>query len=269
MNTNSTVLLLHDVLGDDGVWAESGFTGADADLYKFTRSELDGILDAIRGGTPLQNRSDTGHPGGVGPRVWLTFDDGGSGARHAAELLERRGWIGHFFIPTSFIGKPGFLGASEIRDLHQRGHIIGSHSHSHPQRISALPPSRLDEEWRRSVEELQGVLGSEVTCGSIPGGFYSLNVVKASGRAGIQHLFTSEPRRSTWLVNGVTVHGRFSVQRSTTMAHVAGLASGNPRVLAAQLVLWNIKKIVKVVGGDTWLHVRRVLLARSGHRSFR
>src|SRR5262249_60003963 len=67
----------------------------------------------------------------------ITVDDGGvSYHRFIADRLEERGWRGHAFVSTDFIGAPGFLTASEIRELDDRGHIIGSHSASHPSRFS-------------------------------------------------------------------------------------------------------------------------------------
>ena len=71
-------------------------------------------------------------PGARRPRVALTFDDGGASALDIAGMLERRGWRGHFFVTTSRIGEPGFVGPDAVRELAERGHDVGSHSHTHP-----------------------------------------------------------------------------------------------------------------------------------------
>jgi peptidoglycan/xylan/chitin deacetylase (PgdA/CDA1 family) len=262
-------LLLHDVLNDGAEWRESGFAGADADLYKFSLSEFMRILDAICVAEPTIRTSTVMAVDVVdGPTVMLTFDDGGSGSILAADALERRGWRGHFFIPTAFVGQPSFASAADLRQLHERGHVVGSHSHTHPQRISALGARELDEEWHRSVRQLEGILGTEVTCGSIPGGFYSRAVVESSGRAGISRLFTSEPRRDPWRVGQVMAYGRFSVQRSTTTAEIVRLARGRASTILLRGATWNAKKVVKTLGGDAWLSLRRSLLARFGPRRF-
>ena len=77
-----------------------------------------------------------------------------------ASLLESRGWRGHFFIVTGRIGKPGFVTARQIRELHERGHHIGSHSHSHPDAFSELSDEELIREWSESRRILGEILGS-------------------------------------------------------------------------------------------------------------
>ena len=69
----------------------------------------------------------------------FTFDDGGvSYYTVVADRLEAQGWRGHCFVSTDFIGQRGFLTAAQIRELDARGHVIGSHSASHPARFSTL-----------------------------------------------------------------------------------------------------------------------------------
>jgi peptidoglycan/xylan/chitin deacetylase (PgdA/CDA1 family) len=61
------------------------------------------------------------------PYLLFTFDDGGvSFLDLIAPALERHGWRGLFFIATNWIGSPGFLKASQIAELRQRGHHIGT-----------------------------------------------------------------------------------------------------------------------------------------------
>ena len=64
------------------------------------------------------------------PDAWLlTFDDGGASAiTHTAPALEARNWRGHFFMTVGQLGTPEFLGPAALRDLHRRGHVIGSHT---------------------------------------------------------------------------------------------------------------------------------------------
>src|SRR5579862_2768762 len=71
-------------------------------------------------------------PGNGRPQLFLTFDDGGRSALVAAEALARYGWIGHFFVVTERIGTRGFLDGAAIRELSGKGHVIGTHSHTHP-----------------------------------------------------------------------------------------------------------------------------------------
>ena len=106
-----------------------GFAGALAARYKLAPSAFEAHLDALAA-TGLEVRTLDG--GGAPPPVAVTFDDGGASAPLAAEALERRGWRGQFFVTSSRIGTPGFLAGEQLRELDRRGHLIGSHSHSHP-----------------------------------------------------------------------------------------------------------------------------------------
>src|SRR5262249_19707928 len=127
-------------------------------------------------------------------RVTITIDDGGESAyTTVAPLLEQRRIRGHFFIATDFVGAPGFLTADQIRELRKRGHVIGTHSCSHPPRISHCSSVQLHDEWERSCSFLSDVLGEPIRTGSVPGGYYSRRVANAAVRAGVRMLFTSEP----------------------------------------------------------------------------
>ena len=131
-------IMYHDVV-ENGDFESSGFPGEGAHVYKLRREDFERHLDAIAAATAAVStvRMLEGRP------VLLTFDDGGVSFHHPiADLLERRGWRGHFFITTDRIGMPGFLTEAQLRELHRRGHIIGSHSCSHPTRMGTLTPLR-------------------------------------------------------------------------------------------------------------------------------
>src|SRR5881396_4326242 len=102
--------------------------------------------------------------------VVLTFDDGGTSALHAGEELARRGWRGHFFIITSRIGQRAFLDAAGIRSLRRSGHIIGSHSRTHPHIFREQTLDQMVGEWRTSCDRLADLLGEPCTVASVPGG---------------------------------------------------------------------------------------------------
>jgi peptidoglycan/xylan/chitin deacetylase (PgdA/CDA1 family) len=242
-------LLYHDVVGADECYS-SGFTGADAAIYKLDCQTFRDHLDAIA----IANRN-----------VSLTFDDGGVSAySQIADELEERGWRGYFFIATNWIGKTGFLNSLQIRELRLRGHIIGTHSCSHPSRISRYTLGDIIHEWSRSSAVLSDILGEHIVTASVPGGYYSEKVAAAAAMAGLQTLFTSEPTTHTDLVEGCLIKGRFMIQRDTSARTAAAIARGAILPQFQQLVWWNSKKVLKAVGGRTWLSFRkRVLASRS------
>jgi peptidoglycan/xylan/chitin deacetylase (PgdA/CDA1 family) len=255
-------LLYHDVV-PAGQYAVSGFGGADADIYKLHLEEFTSHLQEISRVAPPGSISPSDPPGGKVPRLLMTFDDGGvSAILYTADLLEQFGWHGHFFITTDQVGKPGFLDEAQIRELHRRSHVIGSHSCTHPPRMSHCTREQLDYEWGKSVERLTQILGEPVTTASVPGGYYSSGVAESAAAAGLRVLFTSEPVTSSQVVGGCTVLGRFSVQRGVSPQWVGSVVSGNILPRFQQYLFWNGKKLLKAAGGKTWLEMRRRILAR-------
>jgi len=258
----TTVLLYHDIVAAGG-YAASGFQGADADIYKLDREEFRRHLDVIarHPGEKPEAISGAGWEG-PGKRLLLTFDDGGASALPTAALLDEYGWPGYFFMTTGYIGAPGFLDASALRALARGGHVVGSHSCSHPLRMPACPAAQLDSEWRDSVRRLEDVLGEAVTTGSIPGGGYSRSVVRAAAAAGIRVLFTSEPVTRVRSVDGCLTIGRFAVQQGVPAAWVAAVVAGRVLPRARRYLAWNGKKLLKAAGGPVWLAARKAILAR-------
>jgi peptidoglycan/xylan/chitin deacetylase (PgdA/CDA1 family) len=238
-------LLYHDVV-EPGREADSGFRGPGADHYKLTRAQFAAHLAALSETRPL-----------------LTFDDGGASALATADLLETHGLVGWFFVSTGWLGRPGFLQPEQVRELRRRGHLVGSHSCNHPERLSACPHAVVLDEWRRSRAVLEDLLGEAVTVASVPGGFYSRGVAVAAAEAGLTTLFTSEPTGRAWTVAGCRVLGRYTVVNSTPAEEAAALGAGRWRPCLRQLVLWNVKKAAKALGGRLYLRLRRRALSRA------
>jgi peptidoglycan/xylan/chitin deacetylase (PgdA/CDA1 family) len=244
-----TALMYHDVVAA-GAEDSSGFAGRDAALYKVTPDTFAAHLDAI-GAFP---------PPPPAPPPVFTFDDGGVSAMRAAEMLEARGFVGHFFVTANYIGTRGFVTGSDIRELARRGHVVGSHSCSHPLRMGHCPWPQLLDEWSRSRAILGEILGTEVRVASVPGGDFAPQVAEAAATSGITTLFTSEPTTESRHAFGLTLAGRFTIQRWTTADTAAALVAGAWIPCARQAVVWNAKKITKRIGGERYLQLRRMLI---------
>ncbi len=159
-----------------------------------------------------------------GRHVLLTFDDGGASALYAGERLAARGWRGHFFIVTSLLGTRTFLDGAGVRELRAQGHVVGSHSHTHPGIFRELPHERMLEEWRVSGDGLAQLLGEPCLTGSVPGGDISPTVLRSAAEAGLRFLFTSEPWTAPRRVAECWVLGRFVPKVGTSAAQVGALA---------------------------------------------
>jgi len=241
-------LMYHDIVAADAE-DSSGFPGRDAARYKVTPERFVEHLRALTA-TPWPARS--------GPAI--TFDDGGVGALTAAALLERHGLRGHFLLTANYIGMPGFLDQRDIRDLHARGHVIGSHSCSHPLRMGHCSPARLADEWRTSRDVISRIVGEAVVVASVPGGDYAPAVAEAAARAGFTQLFTSEPTDRLDRAFGLELRGRFTIYQWTLASTVEGLACGRWLPRTRQTLAWNTRKMSKRLAGRRYLQIRKLLL---------
>ena len=257
--TRTTALLYHDVTrpGEENA---SGFPGEHANSYKLSVDAFTAHLDAIGAVTSAPPVARTAL-GDLAGRTWmLTFDDGGITALEpTADLLEARGWRGYYFVTTGRIDTSGFLSNEAVRTLAARGHVVGSHTVTHPLRMADLSDVELDREWRESRHALEDLLGTEVRVASVPGGLYSARVGAAAARAGFRLVFTSEPTTRLGRVDGCTLVGRFSIKRTSLPDEAARLVSGRAGARLTQWLTWNGKKAVKTLSPSGFRIARRVL----------
>ena len=254
--------MFHDVVTGDA-YNTSGFPGGAAARYKLEPYEFEEDCRAIASVVPpgAVRLLDPDHPESATPIIPLTFDDGGRSAYdHIAGALEARGWRGHFFVTTDYIGTAGFLTTSQIRALRARGHGVGTHSCSHPDQMHRLPWDALLREWTRSARVLSDLLGEPVATASVPGGYYSRAVARAAAAAGIRVLFTSEPTATPHFSEGCLVLGRFVVTRSMAPAAIARLAAGRLLPRLTEAAWWKAKHVAKALGGRHYTSLRKFLL---------
>jgi peptidoglycan/xylan/chitin deacetylase (PgdA/CDA1 family) len=215
-------LLYHEITDDPRT---SGFQRPSARHYAHTTARFLEHLDrlAARAFTPalvsrLDLRTSRRH-------LLLTFDDGGRSALYVAEELARRGWPGHFFLVTSRFGERTFLDRSDVRCLRSYGHLVGTHSHTHPNIFRDLTPAEMSTEWRVSARILEDTLGEPCLAAAVPGGDLSAQVLSSASEAGFRYLFTSEPWVTPRQVGDCWVLGRACLKSGTTPETIEALAS--------------------------------------------
>jgi peptidoglycan/xylan/chitin deacetylase (PgdA/CDA1 family) len=253
--TPLVTLLFHDVFAEAP--SESGFASSAADRYKLPLSMFDGELSALCRAGACITADGVARPARsqAGGRFAITVDDGGvSYHTLVADRLEEYGWRGASFVTTDWIGRRGFLDRRQLRELADRGHLIGSHSASHPTRFSACTPAAMREEWTRSRATLEDLLGRPVRTASLPGGFLSPAVVATAADAGYTLLFTSEPVVGLARAGDCTVVGRFAIRRSSRPGLAAALVRSR-WTRATAWAAWNAKALVKPVLGDAYPRV--------------
>lgn len=260
-------LLFHDVFMDDP--GESGFVSAAANRYKLTVADFDAQIDGVAAArteppilaSAFEHCDDQNVAAHITPFA-ITVDDGGASYyTTVAERLERRGWRGHCLVTTDFIGGRGFLSRTQIRALAERGHVIGSHSASHPARFNRLPFHRIATEWARSRAALEDIIGQRVDVASVPGGSYSPVVARAAGEAGIRVVFTSEPITRVATSSGCVLVGRFTIRRGDANDLARRLVSASSGARAGAWASWNAKGLVRPLLGPSYASIADWLLA--------
>lgn len=234
-----------------------GFPGPLAARYKLTPEDFEAHLQAVAATGVEVGTLDAGQRP---PAAAISFDDGGASAPLAAAALERHGWRGQFFVTTGRIGTPGFMSGEQIRELAARGHLIGSHSHSHPTYMGKLSRAELDREWGDSRQLLGELLGAAPRTASVPGGFLSAEVIAAAAAAGYGLLFTSEPEAKVRR-GALEVRGRYTIWASTPARVAAGYAQGERLACGRLWLEWNAKKLAKSVSPAVYQRLRRVRAA--------
>lgn len=244
---NSIALGFHDILYD-GV-DDSGFTGNDAFHYKLDGEQFAAIL-------ALSEDCEARAEGMLS--VEFTFDDGGDSAKRAADILERENRRGHFFVATQFVGANRFLGVGDLRDLHARGHVIGSHSHSHPIPFDRLTIADARSEWSRSCGLLRDWLGAPVLSGALPGGGISHHALLAASESLLTTIYTSEPTGMRWTpMPGLECVGRFSATRGSTLSSLRKVIEDDGFSRRRIQAFWNAKRCIKSIAWPVWNYARR------------
>ena len=117
--------------------------------------------------------------------VSFTFDDfPATAANEGAELLERQGWRGTFYLAPGRLDKDTSMGRvcslTDVERLHRRGHEIGNHTYSHI-RCQNVRKSTLHREIQSSMRELERFDGGRNF--ALPSGAYDASALNClSGR---------------------------------------------------------------------------------------
>src|SRR4051812_26670587 len=105
------------------------------------------------------------------PACVLTFDDGTEDHfKNVLPLLERHRRQAVFFVPTSKIGREGYLRGDELKEMSRRGQTIGLHGHEH-RRLDELGDEDIHVQMQLSMEQIQNLTGQRPRLFAPPGGF--------------------------------------------------------------------------------------------------
>ncbi len=115
-------------------------------------------------------------------KIALTFDDGplDNYTPQILSILATSKVKATFFC----IGKNAENNTNLLRDIHQQGHIIGSHSFSHSFWFDLLSPKKMEADLQQAHNLFKAALGLDVRWFRPPYGVTNPNLKKAVGRMG-------------------------------------------------------------------------------------
>ena len=124
--------------------------------------------------------------------IQLSFDDGNwTDLELALPELQRRGLSATFFIVPSWLGEPGFMSKSDLKELAASGMAIGNHGLQHHD-WTTLEPDKLEHEIGQGRRLLEELTGGEIHTVAIPYGAYNDAVLDSLRRQGYEHVYTSD-----------------------------------------------------------------------------
>jgi|ERR1700761_486752 len=160
--------------------------------------------------------------------VILTIDDGHESSMKAAELLHLHKCKATFFVTRDrCMKKPGFIRASQIRDLRRAGFSLGAHGVTH-RKLTFMPLDACAAELRDSKRWLEDVLGEPVRHMALPGGYVNQNVLRLAYGAGYTLIGTcKEQMNIAGAIHLPTTVNRVNVRQHFSLNHLRHALTGH------------------------------------------
>jgi peptidoglycan/xylan/chitin deacetylase (PgdA/CDA1 family) len=157
--------------------------------------------------------------------VCITFDDGcETDLIAAAPILREFGFSATFYVTAGFLGKPGYLNESQLRDLDAQGFEIGCHSMTHPY-LSDLSDQELKCEIADAKLLLENILGHPIQHFSCPGGRYDERTLETARQAGFATVANSQFYANSSRTNPYEL-GRVAMIRDLTIEEFSAICRG-------------------------------------------
>ena len=252
MKEKICTLMYHDVYQNSK--SESGINSDSAQSYKVTSKQFERQIKACREYIDKNHLDET--------KLRLSFDDGGvSSISVIAPTLEKYGFKGYFFVATSYLNTNGFLTDNQVIELEDRGHVIGSHSHSHRQMMSSLSDEELFADWKKSLDYLSKLLKHSISIASLPNGYSSSAMLDVLKELGIKEVYTSSPTDVVKQRNCQQLYGRFGIKDGMDDNAVLRIAF-NPFAKAVIKIRKTVLNGAKVILGGQYIRIREKMYKR-------
>ncbi len=199
------------------------------------------------------------------PTVVLTFDDGcETDLLCAAQMLKEANFGATFYITVGFLGKPGYMSASQLQQLSDQGFEIGCHSWTHPY-LTDLGLKALQKEIGDAKSRLEEITGRKVNHFSCPGGRWDDRAVKIAQESGYLTLATSRTHANSVSTDPFAL-GRVPVMRGTQLKTFAAICRGQG--LGQMRLINSVRETARnLLGNSAYDRIRATMLHRTGGQS--
>jgi len=138
-----------------------------------------------------------------------------------------------------------------VKELAERGHVIGSHSHTHPEIFTKLSSEEIKHEWQLSSQVLNDILGEREYVASIPNGYVSKEILDTAIQYGFNTIYTSQPTTNIKTYKNSSLIGRYVILDDMSTEDVLRMVSskGCQLKMAAK---WHLLNIVKGILGTSY-----------------
>ena len=195
------------------------------------------------------------------PSVCITFDDGSeTDLIAAAPILREFGFNATFYLTTGFLGTPGYLNFSQVRDLDAQGFQIGCHSMTH-RYLSDLPEPELKREVVDAKLQIEQIVGHPIEHFSCPGGRYDQRTLQMARRAGFRTVANSRFYANSSSTSPYEL-GRVAMRRDLTIEEFGATCHGR-ELWKKRLQHQARRSVQRVLGNRAYDHLRAVLLGES------
>ncbi len=144
------------------------------------------------------------------PDINLTIDDGAPSVYEIAfPIIKKYNIPTTVFIITSEIGKT-MMSENQIKELHDYGIEIQSHSHTHKNH-TLLSKKQTVEEGEKSKFILESIIGNRVDKYAFPGGYYNKKVCEILSNIGYNQIYTSDYGTNSRRINNYIIHDRIEI----------------------------------------------------------